>query len=278
MSVSTSEGMEAKVKRQLIAAAALVGAIAVATPAFAVANLVTNGGFEMNGGNGELGFNTSATDWSVANPQSPTSGSYAFVYNAMPGPIGPGNLSGTTADHPGTTGIFVGDVALWGPDNGSANGLTVSPGGGAFLTASPTFHPGPITQTITGLTPGDNYVLSFDWAAGQQQGFDGATTEGWKATLGGASQSTTLVTLADKGFSGWMPATFEFTANASSEQLSFLAQGGPANPDLQGFSLLDDVSLVASPSPEPATWTFMIVGVGALGVALRQRRRAIAPV
>src|SRR5215472_1862898 len=81
---------DADLKKTLTAAAALGAALAAGTSASA-ANLVTNGSFEINGGNGQLGFNTSATGWTVADPT--TFGSYAFIFNASPS-----SASGTTAD------------------------------------------------------------------------------------------------------------------------------------------------------------------------------------
>jgi hypothetical protein len=48
--------------KSVIATTILISAvIRSATPALAVVNLVTNGGFETNGGNGQLGYNTTAT-------------------------------------------------------------------------------------------------------------------------------------------------------------------------------------------------------------------------
>jgi hypothetical protein len=64
--------------------------------------------------------------------------------------------------------------------------------------------------------------------------------------------------------------TFDFTANATSEALSFLAVGSPAA-NLPPFALLDGVSLTAV--PEPSTWAMMLAGFGGLGFAAFRRRR-----
>ncbi len=239
-------------------ALALVGA----TPAFAAVNLVSNGGFETNGGNGQLAFNTTATDWSVP----ALNGSYAFVYNA-----GGGGASGTTADNGGATGQY-GNVAIWGPGNGSANGLTLSPDGGAFVASDPDFQNGAFTQSITGLTTGGVYAVSFYWGAGQQLNFDGATSAGWDVTLGSdPTQSTGNSAIGNHGFSGWNYTTFNFVAQGANETLSFLATGtgGAALPP---FALLDGVSMTAV--PEPSTWAMMLLGFVGLGYAgFRSRRR-----
>jgi len=71
-------------------------------------------------------------------------------------------------------------------------------------------------------------------------------------------------------FSGWMTANFTFTADSTSEVLSFLAVGTPAG-NLPPFALLDGVSLTAV--PEPSTWAMMLAGFGGLGFAAFRRRR-----
>jgi len=263
--------MEGILRKALIACAA--SAALMAAGSASAANLVTNGDFETNGGNGQVGFNTTIAGWSVPVP-TVSDGSYTFVWNTGPGG---GAISGTTADTTGANGIS-GNVALYGPDNGGSNlpnTLTVSPDGGAFIGADPAYHNGTISQTITGLTNGAQYILTFDWAGAQQTGFTGATTEGWNVTLGGgATQTTGTVSTPSTGFNGWHTATMTFTADGSSDLLSFLAIGGPSATQ-PPFALLDSVSLVAAPVPEPATWALMLLGVGALGAGLRARRREL---
>ena len=245
----------------LVSAASLT---ALSAPAFA-ANLVLNGGFETNGGNGEVDVNTTVANWSV--PGS-TAQKYTFLWNTGAG------ASGTTADTTGAVGSL-GTVRLWGPGSFSANGLTLSPNGGAFVGADGAFQDEPIQQTITGLVAGHTYVLSFDWAAAQQFGFLGPTSSGWDVSLGAETFSTGNLGIGSRGFSGWQQSTFDFLATGSSETLSFLSTGtgGAALPP---FSLLDGVSLNAA-VPEPSTWAMMALGFGLLGYAgYRRRRTAIS--
>lgn len=209
--------------------------------------LVTNGGFEANTGNGQLGFNTSATAW--------TTSGYTFLF--APG----------TADTTGAVGQY-GGLFLWGLGNGSANGLSPSsPNGGYYVAADGDFQTAPITQQISGLIPGASYNLSFSWAGAQQLGFDGPTTDQWIVSLGGQTQSTPVINVDNHGFSGWIPQTFTFTASSAMELLSFLANSSPAVPP---FALLDGVSL--QEVPEPASLGLLAVGLTAVGLRRRNHR------
>jgi len=223
----------------------------LATPAQAN-SLVTNGSFEtVTNGACELGSCTVATGWS--------SSGYNFVY--APG----------TADTTGSyTPQFNGNLTLWGPHNGSANGLpATSPDGGNYVAADGAFEVGAITQTIGGLTAGDTYAVSFYWAGAQQSGFSGITTERWDVSLGAQTIDTAIVTDPNHGFTGWQYSTLDFTATSGSEVLSFLAIGTPNGEP--PFSLLDGVSMNVV-TPEPATLPLLLTGLmGGLG-ALRSRK------
>lgn len=230
----------------------LSAVVASAAPALAGVELVTNGGFESNGGNGQLGYNTTATDWSL--PVGNTG--YAFLF--APG----------TADTTGANGQF-GNLTLYGPGNGNNNGLpATSPAGGYFLASDTDFQQAAISQTINGLTVGDEYTVGFWWAGAQQSGFSGSTEEQWEVSLGSDTQSTAFVMIPQAGFSGWMYQTFTFTATSASEALSFFADGTPGEPP---FALLDGVTMMAV--PEPSTWAMMLVSFGGLGFAAAYRRR-----
>jgi hypothetical protein len=215
-------------------------------------NLIANGGFEtLTNGPGQFDSKTTATSW--------TSSGYNFIF-----------ASGT-ADTTGANGDF-GNLKLWGPGDGSANGLPASsPDGGNYVGADSAFEVGAIQQTVNGLTPGTLYALSFYWGAAQQSGFNGATTEQWQVTLGGQEQDTVILNNVNHGFSGWQSQTFFFAANNTSELLSFLAVGTPNG--VPPFALLDGVSLV-SDAPEPGDFTLILGGLICGWGVLRWKNRS----
>ena len=246
------------------AARAATVMLVLAGSASATTNLVTNGDFA--GDPGQINFNTSVAGWTSPGGSG---GSYAFVF-------APGTADSLTNAPVGTYGIN----PLWGPNDGSANGLpAASPVGGNFIGLDGDFQQSPLQQTITGLTAGKTYDLTFYYAFSQQYGFTGATTQNFSVNLGGTyaddgfTGGTTLTTpdynLPSHGFSGWMQDNMKFTATGTSEVLSFLAYGSQPVPP---FALLDGVSMTAG--PEPADWALLLLGVGAVGGVARLRRRA----
>jgi len=256
-------------------AIAAFSAIALSVFAFSTqaANLVSNGGFETTTGSstgGQLGYNVTATGWSVPSPTSSPPGSYAFLFTPSATPT----TSGTNADNGGVTGQY-GNLQLWGPGNGSANGLILSPNGGNFIGADGPYQPGAISQTIAGLTVGATYNVSFYYAAAQQYNYTGSTGSDWTVGLGGSpTQTTALLSIGSKGFSGWHSDTLTFTATSASEVLSFLA-GGNGGSSLPPFALLDGVSMTQVTTPIPAALFFVAPALaGVFGFSRRKRTEA----
>jgi len=233
----------------------LAASFSVAQVVRADNNLVLNGDFETTSGDssGEMraGY-TLVSNWA-------TSG-YNFLF-----------ASGA-ADTGGATGSY-GNLKLWGPNDGSDNGLPASsPTGGNFVAADGAFEVGAITQTVSNLFVGHAYALSFYWGGAQQKGFTGATTEGWQVSLGSETYTTSIADNASHGFTGWMQQTFNFTATTNTEVLSFLAKGTPTG--VPPFSVLDGVSMtdVGTPSPTPEPSTIQYAAVAGLFVFAGFRR------
>jgi hypothetical protein len=159
---------------------------------------------------------------------------------------------------------------------------------------NPTFESG-FNYTVTGLTVGQTYTLSFYQGASQQTGFSGATTNQWIVSLGtkgmsiscntnpctysnadpGASvKASTLMNVPSEGTVGWQFVSVNLTADATSDLLSFLAWGDNGNTaNLPPMAFLSGVD---SPPglgvPEPSVWAMLIVGFLGVGGIVRRRR------
>ena len=82
---------------------------------------------------------------------------------------------------------------------------------------------GALTQTIAGLTSGQEYQLSFYWAGGELFNRTGYTSIQLTGSLGGDPFATPVYLNTNPAgtpgsFSGWTLETFDFTADATSER------------------------------------------------------------
>jgi hypothetical protein len=133
----------------------------------------------------------------------------------------------------------------------------------------------PISQTIDGLTVGNQYELSFWQTGGEWAGITGGYNNGWQVSLGsdtriaGAANGAALMNVAASNPSTtatvdpWQQQTLTFTATGTSEILSFLATS-PSG-DVPPMSLLTGVKFKNSsstPIPEPLEYVGTIVGFG----------------
>jgi len=270
-------------------------AAVLSLPAFA-GDLVTNGSFEDNFGAGQFNQTlpgsaggqsagapgTTASGWTVSGTNSSYPEGYAFIFYNADSFTTTNSGVGPTSQYGNPGGPAT--LPLWGS---SADG---SPAGSYFYGVDSTFQPSALSQAISGLTVGDTYTLTFDYAAAQQYLYDGNTTDQWVVTLGSQTIATTTIDLPSNGFSGWLTESVTFTYEGlgpSPNLLTFVDNGMGGcdsnflncainNPGASGgppFSLLDGVSLTAA--PEPSTWTMMLAGFAGLGYAgFRSRRRS----
>lgn len=189
-------------------------------------------------------------------------------------------------DAPGTATSFTGGYGVYGPFNNP-------PPGGNFVQAdgNPDFE-SVFYQSISGLTVGQTYQLSFWQAAGQQNGFSGATTEQWIVSLGthyltdsvaggvgtysnadgGASTvATHLMHTPDSGVYNWEQVTINLVADNATDLLSFLAWGdGGSTTNLPPTVFLAGVN---TPARVPEPMTLSLFSAGLAGLALRRRAK-----
>jgi hypothetical protein len=119
-----------------------------------------------------------------------------------------------------------------------------------------------VSQTVTGLTVGKTYDLS--WLYG---GRNGGGPQALNVSFGGVAVTTDT---SDNGVNDfWSPNAFKVVATATSETLTFASEVTSGIPSYGNE--LTDVSL--TPVPEPAAWALMLMGFGGLGAGLRTRRR-----
>ena len=245
-------------RKAAVLCVAATGLLVVAASAHAQS--VQNGGVETTtNGYGQISNGsipgasvgvTAVTNW--------TTGGYNFVMDA------------TNAQSGVTSQYGLNDVALWTSLNGGTGTFAASPDGGNFVALDGDWLTGAISQSVTGLTPG-NYAVSFYWAASQQAGFYGPTQQSLTVSLGSQSQTTSTYYLSSQGFSGWMAQTDTFTASSSSEVLSFLANG---NVQVPPFVLLDGVSITRVPEGGAATIYLLLGGAVCFGsMFLIQRKK-----
>jgi hypothetical protein len=256
--------------QNVVSAAAFAAFVTTsAAPAFAGPNLVTNGGFEDVSGNASPSFFLSDGAGDLTSWTTSTNADSNNILFAAPTDV--------ATRHDGA------EFGLW------PSAEVTPPGNFVAFDGDPT--PGArqtMSQMISGLTIGETYHLTFDWAATQYQFVNGsafgcagcwtgATTNEFQVSLGAETHDTMLVDVASQGFAGWFTASMDFTATSASEMLVFLSVGGPTS--LPPVALLDNVSLtgVTGGAPEPATWAMMGLGFAGLGVAAyRRRRKALA--
>lgn len=177
---------------------------------------------------------------------------------AVPGPTGSGPIGGTqftvTQDNVDVVGVLNGSFFTC-VDNPAGNCLDlVGESGGGAIQSIPSFN----------LLAGQTYELTFGevlqgYAAGSP-----ATTQ-VRIALGSLSQDETF----DGGVITHPTLSFTPLVNETSAALSFTTLTAP---DSVHGAVLDDIVLSTVGVPEPSAWALLLLGVGAVGGALRGRR------
>ncbi|MFN7901101.1 MAG: hypothetical protein ACK5N0_15850 [Synechococcaceae cyanobacterium] len=264
-------------KKAILAMVALPSLAAIAA-APAHANLVTNGGFVPN--STMVGSANSAflgTSNNTILPGWKTSSNWVSNPNFWGAVVADGTAISVNMDQ-----AQLGISAGWPQGNGTglntayATSVASADLSGWFLSvdADVRFN-NTLEQTINGLTPGNSYELSFYQAAGQYAPYpDANITAFWQVAFGSSTfQSNTISVASGAPVSAWQQQTTTFTANNTSQVLSFLTQGTPTGGP--PFALLSGVSLRDITPPTQAPGPLPLAGVAVAFGASRTLRRRI---
>jgi hypothetical protein len=120
---------------------------------------------------------------------------------------------------------------------------------------------GGITQTLTGLTVGASYILSFEYIG--QSGY----TPNFSVMLG---NSTVVNAMSVTNSTSYTLFTTTYSATDTSAALTFISNDAPGS---YNGVIIADVSVNSAAVPEPASCAMLGMGVLAIGAFGRYRRR-----
>ena len=232
--------------------------------AYAQTNLVQNGNFAQTSytANNQFGSAWSQTTMQGVTDWTGDGGYNIFFFNGTATTVSAVNQWGSTAEK-----LYATSSTVLNPAKGFSGS---SPTGDNFIMMDGDQTPGiegAISQTISGLTVGRGYSVSFTWSGAQLQSRSGNTTEQLLVSLGTSSFITARENNPSGDFYGWVTQSVYFLANAASETLSFMAVGTPVG--LPPVVVLTDISMVSVPEPG----TMAVLGVGIAGLIASRRRR-----
>jgi PEP-CTERM motif len=212
-----------------------MGTIALASPAMAATNLVTNGGFEAGNAGFTSTYNYVAPNAGLMVPEN----TYTVALNAA-------------NQHPSWANV----AAFAGNNFLIANG-------------SPSSDAPVWMQMLTGLTIGTTYNFSaMAVNVCCNSSFGGPNVSPLLISIGSNVAPTTIATSGALGSTGvWSAFTGSFVANSTTANLSIFTDTSAASGNDFG---LDEISVTAA-VPEPATWMMMLIGMAGVGFSMRRK-------
>lgn len=245
----------------------VAGVFLSASPAAAA--LIVNGDFSTNGGRGQVDVNTTIASW--------TGGGREGQFGANVPPV---FLFNRTAGNSSTGDAFMGTISFW------VDPTPTAPTEWFVALDGSEGWDGSIEQSVSGLTIGTSYTLTFNWAATQQTGYYGPTSQYMQVTFGDTTATTPTVQVASQSWTGWQSASMSFTASSTQQVLKFLAVGTPSLPPWMLLSSVDLTTGNPPPPPPPGTVpepasmaAWLLIGSclgGCWGVRKAQARRRAA--
>lgn len=137
---------------------------------------------------------------------------------------------------------------------------------------------GGVSRTLTGLTSGATYAVSFYLAGNPFNGTTWSAIQNGTLTFGSATQALTFDTTGRSASNmGWTAVTYNFVATGSTQTVTFASTDAPGDPngiaiDGVSVSLLNGPPPPPSGIPEPATTALMGAGLAVLAM-IRYRRK-----
>ena len=157
-------------------------------------------------------------------------------------------------------GFETGTLSPWTIASSSPTVTSAQAHSGTYSVAE--FSGDEVKQTFSAIATSDITEVSF-WALR-----DGGPFDSYTFFYGDATQQDFL--LSALGASGWNQYNVTSNLAAGKNLIGFGIFGTSPGP-----TYLDDFLISTGAVPEPSTWAMMLLGFGAMGIALRRRRRLL---